>query len=263
MEERVLPVITQVTFSDGIEASLDYPASNVIIEPGLMLEKQVLNGVTTLEETMPVLSFDDEKNVIISNKPVYGSARIRYDAPYRVLYYYPDILTTPFSDGSVATSAQVGSIYATLGDQLTILKLTVKFEDQTDEVELARVWSAVVIDSKGAHECPWVDGSPPKRFPDSSVDPNQYGDDLDPDNAMVDERVHGLLFVNRMGIVRVQKFQPRTYFGYRTALFTIRFNSAPTGRGADWATVFSRARKNFTVSDLSTLLPQNARVIVE
>jgi len=265
MEERVLPVITQVTFSDSIEASLDYPASNVIIELGLMLEKQVLNGVTTIEKAMPVLSFDDKKNVIISDKPVYGSARIRYDAPYRVLYYYPDILTTPFSDGSVAMSAQVGSIYATLGDQLTTLKLTVNFdaEDQTGEVELARVWSAVVLDSKGAHECPWVDGSPPKRFPDSSVDPNQYGDDLDPDNAMVYERVHALLFVKRTGIVRVQTFQPRTYFGYHTALFTIRFNSAPTGRGADWATVFSRARKNFTVSDLSTLLPQNAIVIVE
>jgi hypothetical protein len=29
MEERVLPVMTQVTFSDGIEASLDYPEHHI------------------------------------------------------------------------------------------------------------------------------------------------------------------------------------------------------------------------------------------
>lgn len=265
MEERVLPVMTQVTFSDSIEANLDYPASNVVIETGRMLEKQVLHGVTILKEATPTLHFDADRNAIISDNPVYGSARIRYDAPYRVLYYYPDILTTPFSDGSVAMSAKVGSVYATIRDQLTILELTANFdsEDKTGEVELARVWSAVVLDTKGAHECPWVEGSPPKRFPDSSVDPNQYGDDLDPDNALVDERVHALLFVNRTGLVRVQAFRPLTYSGYSTALFTIRFNSAPVDRGADWATAFSSARKKFSVDALITLLPQRARVVIE
>jgi len=265
MEERFLPVMTQVTFSGSNEASLDYPAQNVVIEPGLMLEKQTLNGVTTLEEAHPTLHFDADRNVITSDQTVYGSARVRYDAPYRVLYYYPDILTTPFPDGSVAMSAQIGSVYATIDDQLTTLALSVKFDagNQTGEVELARVWSAIVLDAHGAHECPWVSGSPPKRFPDSSVDTNQYGDDLDPDNALVDERVHALLLVDRTGLVRVQSFQPRTYSGYNTALFTVRFNSAPSDRGADWATAFSRAKEKFTLGDLGALLPIHATVVVE
>jgi hypothetical protein len=283
-ESRVWPSWEAIKFSDSSEGQLKYPgATSVSINTDTMVlmrktEDNYGNTVIQPATGVQVRWNDDEEKVVVETSlgervKVYGACFVQYDAPYRVLYYSPNIQETPVGGSDVAFSWSVGTIFGYNNYTVATLDMELDISDPPEWVEFARVTSKIVLTAAGVFEYPpnWEDThnanknivNPANRieyntgkFPGFSTD---Y--DIEPDESFTDERVHCIVKVNTVGMLQYEDFNNggdgywawnTPYFGYSTydPKYECKWVDPPGGKKASSAEDFKHDLNNRTWRDV-------------
>ena len=252
-------------FSNSASATLKYPtASGVTITPGVLMKKIKNNyGQTRIVEASDVtLRYDSESTSVIAESgvpgkklptPVYGVAFVSYSASYDHIRYTPGIERIHFTQG---VSFTIGTVYGYHDYDVASVDMEVDIQDAETKAAYARVYSKIVLDSKGVWEFPpnWQStydnnqrksGDDREDYPSEGTFPNHPTRKIDADNSFVDERVHVIIHVNTMGQLSYEypKGIQRIYAPYwghanYTPQYHGRFAEPPGGSTASSAEEF-------------------------
>jgi len=271
-EVRSEEVREGLKFSNSSKVELSKPgASNVSITQYVMMQKtKNIYGKTVIVPASVNLTYDQEQNAIIATAQgkefaVYGGCSVRYQAPYKVLYYTPSVQRIGFTGGF---AFHMGTIFGYNDYTVETLDMELDLSSSPDWVEYARVTSKIVLDAKGVWEFPpnWEqtytnnkektgdqreDYSAPGQFPGFSAE-------IDEDNSFVDVRIHEIIEVNTTGTLRylTQNGSDTIYAPYWGIMgsyhpkFEVKFNDPPGGAKASSAKDFQYDLNNYTWRDV-------------
>ena len=162
----------------------------------------------------PVLSWDEENQQVIADRPFYGAIRARYDAPYSLHHYQ---FRTEFDAGTSQTTIYADTILAFYRTATASLEMSMSVDASFEWRPLYKVTRRVVTDELGSWEYPpiWAshDANSKGKSPDDPSIPSRpvgsYGDwsthTINPDMAFSDQRLHLFAEVNRLGRLRTSE----------------------------------------------------------
>ena len=162
----------------------------------------------------PVLSWDEENQQVIADRPFYGAIRARYDAPYSLHHYQ---FRTEFDAGTSQTTIYADTILAFYRTATASLEMSMSVDASFEWRPLYKVTRRVVTDELGSWEYPpiWAshDANSKGKSPDDPSIPSRpvgsYGDwtthTINPDMAFSDQRLHLFAEFNRLGRLRTSE----------------------------------------------------------
>ena len=162
----------------------------------------------------PVLSWDEENQQVIADRPFYGAIRARYDAPYSLHHYQ---FRTEFDAGTSQTTIYADTILAFYRTATASLEMSMSVDASFEWRPLYKVTRRVVTDELGSWEYPpiWAshDANSKGKSPDDPSIPSRpvgsFGDwsthTINPDMAFSDQRLHLFAEFNRLGRLRTSE----------------------------------------------------------
>lgn len=175
----------------------------------------VVSGVSFDENgdvVYPVVTYDSQKNTLVSDKKFYGAVSVSYKAPY-LLYFY-EFATEYDPISSATTIFGDDTIHAFYKKNHAELKMEMDFKLTSQWLPLYRVTTKIVLDELGVWEYPlnW-DGVDTRNYSLKQDDPNREQrptgvfpgwstHEIDPDRSFTDERVHQTGEYDAMGRIR-------------------------------------------------------------
>jgi len=259
-----------IKFSGSSSATLKYPgAFDVTIDTSrsVLMRKSQRYGRTIFVRVYVDLIYDEETESIVTEDglPVYGAASVTYQALYQMVYYRPTVDNQWWRYAGV--SFGLGTLFAFNENAVATLDMELDLSSSPDWVEYARVFSKIVLDAKGVWEFPpnWkttytenkkLQGDQRKDYPADGTYPYS-SQTVDSGNSFVDERVHLIVEVNSIGVLRYSDHNnggdgywawEQPYFGDSTydPDYEIRFAEPPGGSKATSAEDFKRSQNNRT-----------------
>ena len=179
-----------VTFAGNDKAQPHYPG-------GQNFSWQSLGATFAADGTPcdPQFHYDATTDEVVADQACYGGVTLSYQAPYQIYDYTAagDPVLSGSTTGIFLRYGTVIAVYQGSTAQLDIAAPTNR-ADQS-KAELYRVTSQIVLDPKGAWECPpqWPTSSE-HPYPDL---PGASGPDAD--NSFTDERPHEIALIDTLG----------------------------------------------------------------